>query len=93
MVVTVSRTPHIGVGGVILNGGLGWMSTEYGCICDPVNFVDAEVVNYDGTIVKASDEKELLWALRGSGGGFGSKNWTTNHDSSQSRLVANLLAS
>ncbi|KAF9880564.1 cysteine desulfurase [Colletotrichum karsti] len=69
--VPVARTPSIGVAGTILNGGLSWMSTEFGCICDPVNFLDAEVVKYDGTVVMASQEPELLWALRGSGGGFG----------------------
>jgi hypothetical protein len=47
------------------------MTSEFGCISDPVNFVDAEVVKYDGTIVMASAEPDLLWALRGSGGGFG----------------------
>jgi hypothetical protein len=47
------------------------MTSEFGCISDPVNFVDAEVVKYDGTIVMASTEPDLLWALRGSGGGFG----------------------
>ncbi|KAF6812124.1 cysteine desulfurase [Colletotrichum plurivorum] len=69
--VPVARTPAIGVAGAILNGGLSWMSTEYGCICDPINFLDAEVVKYDGSVVMASQEPELLWALRGSGGGFG----------------------
>ncbi|KAI8176168.1 6-hydroxy-D-nicotine oxidase [Colletotrichum sp. SAR 10_65] len=61
----------IGVAGAILNGGISWMSTEYGCICDPVNFLDAEVVKYDGTVIMASQEPDLLWSLRGSGGGFG----------------------
>lgn len=69
--VPAARTPSIGVGGTILNGGLSWMSTEYGCISDPVNFIDAEVVKYDGSVVMASKEPDLLWALRGSGGGFG----------------------
>ncbi|KAH9895437.1 hypothetical protein F4778DRAFT_272429 [Xylariomycetidae sp. FL2044] len=69
--MTIARTPAIGVGGAILNGGYSWMSTEFGCICDPANFIDAEIVKYDGSIVKASQEPDLLWALRGSGGGFG----------------------
>ncbi|KAL1862891.1 hypothetical protein Daus18300_008221 [Diaporthe australafricana] len=69
--VVAARTPSIGVVGTILNGGLSWMSTEYGCVCDPENFLDAEVVKYDGTVVMASQEPDLLWALRGGGGGFG----------------------
>lgn len=48
------------------------MSSEFGMISDPINFIDAEVVKYDGSIVMASTEPELMWALRGSGGGFGS---------------------
>ncbi|KAH7009157.1 hypothetical protein B0J12DRAFT_752280 [Macrophomina phaseolina] len=65
------RTPATGVGGTILTGGLSWMSTEYGAVSDPINFIDAEVVKFDGTVVMASQEPELLWALRGGGGGFG----------------------
>jgi hypothetical protein len=32
--------------------------------------LDAKVVKYDGSVVWASAEPELLWALRGGGGGF-----------------------
>ncbi|PSN59824.1 FAD-binding domain-containing protein [Corynespora cassiicola Philippines] len=69
--VVVARTPAIGVAGTITTAGLSWMSTEYGCCADPINFLDAEVVKYDGSVVLASSEPELLWALRGGGGGFG----------------------
>lgn len=48
------------------------MSSELGFISDPINFIDAEVVKYDGKILMASTEPDLMWALRGSGGGFGS---------------------
>ncbi|KAM0330557.1 hypothetical protein ACHAQA_003504 [Verticillium albo-atrum] len=71
--VAVARTPSVGIGGSILHGGYSWMTSEMGCTSDPVNFVDAEVVKYDGTVVMASAEPDLLWALRGSGGGFGSE--------------------
>ncbi|KAH6868918.1 hypothetical protein B0T10DRAFT_501968, partial [Thelonectria olida] len=69
--VAVARTPSVGVGGSMLHGGYSWMTSEFGCISDPVNLIDAEIVKYDGTIVMASTEPDLLWALRGSGGGFG----------------------
>ena len=69
----MARTPSIGVGGTLLSGGFTWLSTEYGCISDPINFVEAEVVKYDGSVIMASQEPELLWALRGAGGGFGSE--------------------
>lgn len=59
------------VGGTIVNGGYGWLSAALGCISDPKNLLDVEVVKYDGSIVWASREPELLWAIRGGGGGFG----------------------
>ncbi|OJJ06521.1 hypothetical protein ASPVEDRAFT_45890 [Aspergillus versicolor CBS 583.65] len=66
-----ARTPSVGVGGTILNGGWSWLSGEFGCISDPINFLDAKVVKYDGSVVWASSEPDLMWALRGGGGGVG----------------------
>ncbi|KAL2862481.1 FAD-binding oxidoreductase [Aspergillus lucknowensis] len=66
-----ARTPAVGVAGTIISGGLSWISGEYGCISDPDNMLDAKVVKYDGSVVWASREPDLLWALRGGGGGFG----------------------
>ncbi|KAH8901072.1 FAD binding domain-containing protein [Thozetella sp. PMI_491] len=67
----VARTAGVGVGGSILHGGLSWMTHEFGLISDPVNMINAEVVKYDGSVVMAADEPDLMWALRGGGGGFG----------------------
>jgi hypothetical protein len=75
LLAVAARTPAIGVGGTILTGGFSWMSTEFGCVSDPINFIDAEVVKYDGTIVLASQEPDLLWTLRGGGGGVGGKSY------------------
>lgn len=47
------------------------MSTEYGCCSDPINFLDAEIVKWDGAVTMASQEPDLLWGLRGGGGGLG----------------------
>lgn len=49
------------------------MSGGLGCVSDPANFIDAEVVKHDGSVVMASTEPELMWALRGGGGGVGGK--------------------
>ncbi|KAE8372282.1 hypothetical protein BDV26DRAFT_286079 [Aspergillus bertholletiae] len=72
VVLPVARTPSVGVGGSIIHGGYSWMTGELGCISDSINFVNAEVVKYDGTVVMAADGLDLLWALRGSGGSFSS---------------------
>ncbi|PKY03108.1 FAD-binding domain-containing protein [Aspergillus campestris IBT 28561] len=66
-----ARTPAISVGGTVVTGGLSWLSAEYGCISDPENMLDAQVVKSDGSVVWASTEPDLLWTMRGGGGGFG----------------------
>ncbi|KIW07641.1 uncharacterized protein PV09_01584 [Verruconis gallopava] len=64
------RTPNIGVGGSTLSGGFSWLSGEHGCLSDPENLLDMQVVKLDGTVIWASEEPDLLWAMRGTEGSF-----------------------
>ncbi len=61
----------VGVAGFALHGGHGWLSPALGPACAAV--VAAEVVTADGAVVRASEDEhpDLLWALRGGGGGLG----------------------
>ncbi|OAP57207.1 hypothetical protein AYL99_07945 [Fonsecaea erecta] len=68
--VVAARTPALGIGGSILSGGFSWLARQYGNTSDPDNMLDAEVVKLDGTILWASQERDLLWALRGAGASF-----------------------
>ncbi|MFD7159258.1 FAD-binding oxidoreductase [Kribbella sp. NPDC059898] len=57
--------PTVGIAGLTLGGGLGLLGRRYGLTCD--RLVAATVVLADGNVVEGDDE--LLWALRGAGGG------------------------
>ncbi|NHC13227.1 FAD-binding oxidoreductase [Motilibacter sp. E257] len=64
-------SPEVGVVGYTLLGGLGWLARSRGLASGSVSA--AELVTADGTLlqVDAGSEPELLWALRGGGGGLG----------------------
>ena len=71
LVVPFGDSPDVGVGGITLGGGIGWLSRKHGLTLD--SLLGVEVVLADGRVVNA-DEREhpdLFWALRGGGGNFG----------------------
>ena len=64
-------TGSVGIGGITLAGGVGYMSRKHGLTID--NLLAAEVVTADGQLLRADAEEhpDLFWALRGGGGNFG----------------------
>jgi FAD/FMN-containing dehydrogenase len=71
LALTSGDTASVGVGGLTLAGGIGWMVRRYGLAIDAVTAAD--VVTADGRLVRAdaTEHPDLLWALRGGGGNFG----------------------
>jgi hypothetical protein len=65
------RIGNTGIGGLILGGGLSYMSTQYGWSASSV--IEHEVVLSNGTIVTASADEnpDLFTALKGGGNNFG----------------------
>ena len=59
--------PTVGIAGLTLGGGIGILGRMHGLTCDQL--VAAQVVLADGRIVHTDDHPDLLWALRGAGGG------------------------
>lgn len=67
----LGSTPHVGVVGYTLGGGIGWLGRRYGFAADHVRWI--EIVTADGRLRHASrsEHSELFWGLLGGGGNFG----------------------
>ena len=71
LATTLAGCPTVGIAGLTLGGGEGFLMSKYGTACD--NLVSAQLVTVDGRQVEASltSNPELFWAIRGGGGNFG----------------------
>jgi FAD binding domain/Berberine and berberine like len=64
-------TGSVGIGGITLGGGVGYLSRKHGLTID--SLLAAEIVTADGQLrrVDAQTHPDLFWAIRGGGGNFG----------------------
>jgi FAD binding domain/Berberine and berberine like len=67
----LGTSPHVGVIGYTLGGGIGWLARRYGLAADSVRSI--EIVTADGVLRHTAPEEhsDLFWGLRGGGGNFG----------------------
>jgi hypothetical protein len=71
LATTGGDVASVGIAGLTLGGGTGWLHRLHGAACD--NLLAAEAVTADGRVLRASADEhpDLFWALRGGGGNFG----------------------
>lgn len=64
-------TGTVGIGGITLGGGVGFLLRKHGMTID--NLLAAEIVTANGQLlhVDAKNHPDLFWAIRGGGGNFG----------------------
>jgi FAD/FMN-containing dehydrogenase len=64
-------TGSVGIGGITLGGGVGYLVRKHGLTID--DLLAADVVTADGELLRvdADSHPDLFWAIRGGGGNFG----------------------
>jgi FAD/FMN-containing dehydrogenase len=64
-------TGTVGIGGITLGGGVGYLSRKHGLTVD--DLLAAEIVTANGEILQVDEHThpDLFWAIRGGGGNFG----------------------
>jgi FAD/FMN-containing dehydrogenase len=71
LAVGFGDTGSVGIGGITLGGGVGYLSRKHGLTID--DLLGAEIVTADGQLLRADADThpDLFWAIRGGGGNFG----------------------
>ena len=69
--VSFGDTGSVGIGGLTLGGGVGYLVRKHGLTID--SLLGAEIVTAEGRTlqVDAGAHPDLFWAIRGGGGNFG----------------------
>jgi FAD/FMN-containing dehydrogenase len=64
-------TASVGIGGLTLGGGIGFLTRKYGMTID--DLLAADIVTADGQLLRVDEEAhpDLFWAIRGGGGNLG----------------------
>ncbi|MGI9825085.1 FAD-binding oxidoreductase [Agromyces sp. Marseille-Q5079] len=64
-------TRDVGVGGLALGGGIGWLVRQQGLAIDRLREVELVTASGEVLTVDADRHPEVFWALRGGNGNFG----------------------
>jgi FAD/FMN-containing dehydrogenase len=71
LAVGFGDTGSVGIGGITLGGGVGYLGRKHGLTID--SLLAADIVTADGQLLRVDAEShpDLFWAIRGGGGNFG----------------------
>jgi len=71
LAVGFGDTGSVGIGGITLGGGVGFLARKHGLTID--SLLAAEIVTPSGEVIvaDANNHPDLFWAIRGGGGNFG----------------------
>lgn len=64
-------TGSVGIGGLTLGGGVGYLVRKYGLTIDDLLAAELVTANGDVLLVNSNSHPDLFWAIRGGGGNFG----------------------
>ncbi len=71
LVTGFGDTGSVGIGGLTLGGGVGYLVRKHGLTID--DLVAADIMTADGELLRVGvhEHPDLFWAIRGGGGNFG----------------------
>jgi len=71
LAVGFGDTGSVGLGGITLGGGVGYLARKHGLTVD--SLLAADVVTADGEVLRVDEQShpDLFWAIRGGGGNYG----------------------
>jgi FAD/FMN-containing dehydrogenase len=71
LAVGFGDTGSVGLGGITLGGGVGFLARKHGLTID--SLLAADLVTADGEILRVDETShpDLFWAIRGGGGNYG----------------------
>ncbi|MDX6233043.1 MAG: hypothetical protein QOH68_2043 [Nocardioidaceae bacterium] len=71
LAVGFGDTGSVGLGGLTLGGGVGYLARKHGLTID--SLLAADVVTADGQVLRVDETShpDLFWAIRGGGGNYG----------------------
>lgn len=83
LIFPTGTCPNVGIAGLTLGGGVGFLDRKWGLTCDNLEQVEMILANGETMTVNEKRNSDLFWACRGAGGGnFGivTRFWFKTHE-------------